>query len=72
MGLQAVGQHVGVPETSTAHRDPFAELMQGSAGTMPFPMPAAAAVGAGPLLGNGRLASEDLQLPDGINVEEAR
>ena len=70
--LQAVGQHVGVPEGPMARRDPFAELMQGSAVAMPFPMPAMAAAAAGPALGNGRLASEDLQLPDGINVEEAR
>ncbi len=70
--MQAVGQHVGVPEGSMARRDPFAELMQGSAGPMPFPMSAMAAAAAGPVLGNGRLASEDLQLPDGINIEEAR
>ena len=67
-----MGQHVGVPEASMARRDPFAELMEGSAGSMPFPVPPAAAAAAGPVLGNGRVASEDLQLPDGINVEEAR
>ena len=70
--MQAVGQHVGVPEASMARRDPFSELMQGSARGMPFPMAAAGAGSAGPVLGNGRLDSEDLQLPDGINVEEAR
>lgn len=63
---------MGVPEGSMARRDPFAELMQGSAGAMPFPMPAMAAAAAGSVLGNGRVPSEDLQLPDGINVEEAR
>ena len=70
--MQAVGQHVGVPEALMARRDPFSELMQGSARGMPFPMAAAGAGSAGPVLGNGRLDSEDLQLPDGINVEEAR
>ena len=59
--------------------DPFEELMGGSARTVAWPhrmsaaaAAAAAAASADPVLGNGRLASEDLQLPDGINVEEAR
>ena len=53
--------------------DPLAELTQGSSRAMPFSMAAAGAAAARePVLGNGRLPSEDLQLPDGINVEEAR
>ena len=63
--VQALGQRVGVPEASGSRCDPFEELMQGSSRQAPFPM-------APPVLGNGRLASEDLQLPDFINVEEAR
>ena len=39
--------------------------MQGSSRQAFFP-------NAPPVLGNGRIASEDLQLPDFINVEEAR
>lgn len=77
--LQALGQHVGVPEASVGPLvDPLEELMGGSARTRagPHPMSAAAAeaaaASADPVLENGRLASEDLQLPDGINVEEAR
>ena len=78
--LQALGQHVGVPEASVGPLvDPLEELMGGSARTRawPHPMSAAAAAAAAPasadrVLENGRLASEDLQLPDGINVEEAR
>ena len=35
-------------------------------------MSAMAGAMAGPVLGNGRLASEDLELPAGINIEEAR
>ena len=71
--VQALGQQVGVPEASGSRCDPFEELLQGSSRQAPIPMtPLAAAVAAGPVLGNGRLASEELQLPDGINVEEAR
>ena len=71
--VQALGQRVGVPEASGSRCDPFEELMQGSSTQAPYPMaPLAAAAAARPVLGNGRLASEDLQLPDGINVEEAR
>lgn len=63
--VQALGQRVGVPEASGSRCDPFEDLMQGSSRQAPFPM-------APPVLGNGRIASEDLQLPDFINVEEAR
>lgn len=64
---------MGVPEASAGMLDPLAELTQGSSRAMPFSMAAAGAAAARePVLGNGRLPSEDLQLPDGINVEEAR